>query len=128
MSAPLARTVSGSSPLTVAWVPTGMNAGVRTGPWGVTNSPQRAAPSLAINRKENAISAADLQFLQQLQRARPGFRQAGLHRRHSRKSAAAPRTTGQSHGLEPQARAINQKATGQNVGGCIRARIVASLS
>ena len=48
MSAPVARTVSGSSPLTVACVPTGMNAGVRTGPCGVANSPQRAAPSVAM--------------------------------------------------------------------------------
>jgi hypothetical protein len=38
-------------------VPTGMKAGVRTGPCGVIISPQRAAPSVAINRKENAIAA-----------------------------------------------------------------------
>ena len=48
MSAPVARTVSGARPLTVAWVPTGMNAGVRTAPCGVVSSPQRAAPSVAM--------------------------------------------------------------------------------
>ena len=53
MSAPVARTVSGASPLTVACVPTGMKAGVRTGPCGVVISPQRAAPSVATSRKEN---------------------------------------------------------------------------
>src|SRR5262249_14863591 len=54
MSVPVARTVAGANPLTVAWVPTGMKAGVATKPWGVGISPQRAAPSVAIRRKENA--------------------------------------------------------------------------
>ena len=40
---PVARSWSGVSPLTVAWVPTGMNAGVSTGPCGVCSRPRRAA-------------------------------------------------------------------------------------
>src|SRR4051812_9462514 len=55
MSAPAARTVSGARPFTVAWVPIGMKAGVATGPWGVAIWPQRAAPSVAIRRKEKAV-------------------------------------------------------------------------
>ena len=38
---PVARSWSGVSPLTVAWVPTGMNAGVSTEPCGVSSSPSR---------------------------------------------------------------------------------------
>src|SRR5215471_11981884 len=52
MSVPQARTSSGRNPFTVAWVPTGMNAGVRTMPCGVISSPQRAAPSVARRRKK----------------------------------------------------------------------------
>src|SRR5215470_8808585 len=52
MSVPQARTSSGRMPFTVACVPTGMNAGVRTMPCGVVSSPQRAAPSVAMSRKE----------------------------------------------------------------------------
>src|SRR5215470_6793489 len=55
MSAPAARTVPGASALTVAWVPTGMKAGVATGPCGVMISPHRAAPSVAIRRKERLV-------------------------------------------------------------------------
>src|ERR1700746_3960000 len=54
MSAPVARTASGSRPLTVACVPTGMKAGVATVPWGVMISPRRAAPSVAIRRNWKA--------------------------------------------------------------------------
>src|SRR5579863_1430959 len=50
MSAPLPRTACGSMPLTLAWVPTGMKAGVATAPWGVAISPRRAAPSVASRR------------------------------------------------------------------------------
>src|SRR5215468_5304006 len=53
MSAPAARTASGSIPFTVPCVPIGMNAGVATGPCGVAISPQRAAPSIASRRNEN---------------------------------------------------------------------------
>ena len=43
---PVARSWSGVSPLTVAWVPTGMNAGVSTEPFGVrSREPPRRAPS-----------------------------------------------------------------------------------
>src|SRR5262245_18131105 len=55
MSAPAARRVCGASPLTVPWVPTGIKAGVATGPCGVVISPQRAAPSVAISRKERVV-------------------------------------------------------------------------
>src|SRR5215510_14310080 len=55
MSAPVARTVPGASAFTVAWVPTGMKAGVATGPCGVMISPQRAAQSVAIRRKERPV-------------------------------------------------------------------------
>jgi hypothetical protein len=52
ISAPVAATISGVIPFTVACVPTGMKAGVATRPCGVTNSPRRAAPSLLISWKE----------------------------------------------------------------------------
>ena len=39
---PVARSWSGVSPLTVAWVPTGMNAGVSSRPCGVSSRPSRA--------------------------------------------------------------------------------------
>src|SRR5690348_7507078 len=55
MSAPVARTVPGASAFTVACVPTGMKAGVATAPCGVMISPQRAAPSVAIRRKERLV-------------------------------------------------------------------------
>src|SRR5262245_65468866 len=54
MSEPLARTASGVSPLTVACVPTGKNAGVATRPCGVAISRRRAAPSVASKRNEKA--------------------------------------------------------------------------
>jgi hypothetical protein len=47
MSAPVARTDSGSIALTVAAVPTGMKAGVRISPRGVWMVPVRARPSVA---------------------------------------------------------------------------------
>src|SRR3990172_4770157 len=53
MSAPAARTCSGSIALTVAAVPTGMKAGVRILPRGVSISPRRAAPSVARMEKRN---------------------------------------------------------------------------
>ncbi len=40
---PVARSWSGVIPLTVACVPTGMNAGVSIVPWGVSSKPVRAA-------------------------------------------------------------------------------------
>ena len=39
---PVAASWSGVIPLTVAWVPTGMKAGVSTEPWGVSSRPVRA--------------------------------------------------------------------------------------
>src|SRR4051794_6120493 len=50
--APTARTMSGVSPLTVAWVPTGMKIGVSTVPCGVVSRPVRAAPSRCSTVKE----------------------------------------------------------------------------
>ena len=49
---PAARTCSGVSARTAAWVPTTMKAGVRTSPWGVAKRPARAAPARASRRKE----------------------------------------------------------------------------
>src|SRR4051794_38064517 len=51
MSAPTARRAERCTPLTVAWVPTGMKAGVRITPRAVAISPVRAAPSVANRRK-----------------------------------------------------------------------------
>src|SRR5262245_59167611 len=51
-------------PLTAPCVPTGMNAGVCTSPWGVFMTPHRASPSVATtsNRKpsRNVPSATDV--------------------------------------------------------------------
>src|SRR6478609_820354 len=44
---PSSRSSSGSTVLTVAFVPTGMNAGVGTSPCAVCTTPARAAPSAA---------------------------------------------------------------------------------
>src|SRR6187399_719130 len=51
MSAPVARTLSGFIALTVAAVPTGMNAGVRISPRRMAMRPVRAFPSLASMEK-----------------------------------------------------------------------------
>src|SRR5262249_7704498 len=58
MSVPIARSVSGASPFTVACVPQGMNAGVATVPCAVTISPRRAGPSVASKRKAKASAIA----------------------------------------------------------------------
>jgi hypothetical protein len=47
MSAPVSRTLSGFIALTVAAVPTGMNAGVRISPRRIWIRPVRALPSVA---------------------------------------------------------------------------------
>jgi len=49
--APASRRSRGSSVFTVACVPTGMKAGVSTGPCGVTKTPARAAPAVESIRK-----------------------------------------------------------------------------
>ncbi len=72
MSAPDARTASGSMPFTVAWVPIGMNAGVRTTPCGVAISPTRAAPSVARRRKEKVDSSERNLACPARDAARPG--------------------------------------------------------
>src|SRR5688500_3392794 len=53
MVAPIRSSSSGATPFTVPWVPTGMNDGVATSPWGVVNTPARAAPSVRSSRKSN---------------------------------------------------------------------------
>src|ERR1700686_1768649 len=86
MSAPPARTACGSMPLTVAWVPTGMKAGVATRPWGVAISPQRAAPSVASrwNWKASGIGIARFEAIKNQEKRIgriPGLRaeqQAGI--------------------------------------------------
>src|SRR5919112_988896 len=55
MCAPRSRTSSGSSVLTVAFVPTGMNAGVGTSPCAVRTTPARAAPSVASSSNVSLI-------------------------------------------------------------------------
>jgi hypothetical protein len=55
MSAPLARTSSGRIALTVAAVPTGMNAGVRISPRCIEMLPVRAAPSVVAMEKEKRV-------------------------------------------------------------------------
>src|SRR4051794_36773697 len=57
MSAPDARTSSGRIALTVAAVPTGMNAGVRISPRGIAMMPVRAAPSVAEIVKAKRVTA-----------------------------------------------------------------------
>src|SRR5579884_4103170 len=56
MSAPLARTSSGRIALTVAAVPTGMNAGVRISPRCMAIMPVRALPSVAEMLKEKRVT------------------------------------------------------------------------
>ena len=68
--APSARTSSGSSVFTVAFVPTGMNTGVRTSPCAVVSTPARAAPSVAVTRTRAQASLL----------AAHGGRQAGAGR------------------------------------------------
>ena len=48
ISAPSECSSSGSTDFTVAFVPTGMKAGVRTSPCAVRSTPARAAPSRAV--------------------------------------------------------------------------------
>src|SRR5437762_13047016 len=56
MSAPLLSTSSGRIALTVAAVPTGMNAGVRISPRCMAMTPVRAAPSVAEIEKAKRIT------------------------------------------------------------------------
>src|SRR4051812_33631341 len=49
--APSARTSSGVTLFTVAFVPTGMKTGVCTSPCAVRSTPARAAPSVAVTSK-----------------------------------------------------------------------------
>src|SRR5262245_16558311 len=64
ISAPSERTSSGSSILTVAFVPTGMNAGVRTSPWAVWRTPARASPSEATARYLMETPSRDRPFVE----------------------------------------------------------------
>ena len=58
-SAPSALTSSGIRVLTVPFVPTGMNAGVRISPWVVRITPARAAPSVASSEKQPTRATLD---------------------------------------------------------------------
>ena len=49
---PIARSSSGSTDFTVAFVPTGMKAGVGTSPCAVCSTPARAGPSVAASVKQ----------------------------------------------------------------------------
>ena len=49
ISAPVVVRSLESTAFTAALVPTGMNTGVRTSPWGVFSHPVRAAPSVACD-------------------------------------------------------------------------------
>src|SRR5688500_15851903 len=60
MSAPDARTPSGFIALTVAAVPTGMNAGVRISPRCIAIVPVRAEPSAAEMEKVKRVIGAAL--------------------------------------------------------------------
>src|SRR5215210_680323 len=51
--APVRRTSFALRPRTTAWVPTGMNAGVSTFPWGNVNTPARADPCVRCSSKVN---------------------------------------------------------------------------
>ena len=53
ISVPMEEICSRATPFTVAWVPTGMNTGVVTGPCGVWSVPARAYPQDASVTKEN---------------------------------------------------------------------------
>ena len=55
-AAPIARTSSGWSAFTVAFVPTGMNAGVGMSPCAVWTTPARAAPSVGVEREAGDAS------------------------------------------------------------------------
>src|SRR5436190_5248211 len=57
MVVPSTRSSSGSTVLTVAFVPTGMNAGVGTAPCAVRTTPARAAPSVARSVYASLINA-----------------------------------------------------------------------
>src|SRR5436189_2956210 len=58
MLAPSARSSSGSTVLTVAFVPTGMKTGVGTSPCAVRSVPARAGPSVAVSA--NAVKLVSL--------------------------------------------------------------------
>src|SRR5688500_527046 len=68
-------------PLTVPFVPTGMNAGVATSPWAVLRTPARASPSVAANVKPTGRPVA-WERVEGGGRARPrgGGGQSGLRR------------------------------------------------
>src|SRR3954467_9291953 len=68
MSEPTPRTCSIYMALTVPPVPTGMKAGVRISPRGMSMTPRRALPSVARILKVNGLA---IEFLVMPRRARP---------------------------------------------------------
>ena len=72
MSAPDARTSSGRIALTVAAVPTGMNAGVRISPRSMAMTPVRAAPSVAAMEKAKRVTGCAMpSALTEVEQRRP---------------------------------------------------------
>ena len=93
MSAPDARTSSGRIALTVAAVPTGMNAGVRISPRCMAMAPVRAAPSVAAMEKAKRVTAAPTV---RITRSRAGRRTANLNRAVTSLLDAIARSGGQN--------------------------------
>src|SRR5262245_16980634 len=83
ISAPDARTSSGRIALTVAAVPTGMNAGVRISPRSMAIVPLRAAPSVAAMVKLKRVTGLRLAaLLARQQQARVAVAVEAVTRRH----------------------------------------------
>src|SRR5438105_14695162 len=59
MRAPVDATSSGVRPFTDPCVPTGMNVGRSTSPWGVSRMDRRAGPSLQTTRNEKPSVTVD---------------------------------------------------------------------
>ena len=93
MSAPSARTCSGYIVFTVACVPTGMKAGVRISPRGVSMRPVRAAPSPAVTVKGKPLTASP--------RCPFGVKQAGVAVGIEAIAGVDRMRVGALHGVEP---------------------------
>ena len=72
ISAPSARSSAGSTPLTVPFVPTGMNAGVRTSPWAVSQDPGASGAVGGLKLEcAHAAAASNQAAILSAARARP---------------------------------------------------------
>src|SRR6476619_7169477 len=74
IDAPASRTWSGVSPLTAAWVPTGMKTGVSTGPCGVSRRPRRAGPSVESRVKRQDMGKCGTRNAEQVDVPHSAFR------------------------------------------------------